>query len=399
MSDASRNGPLQGVVVLELGQIYNGPYAGLLLAGAGATVYKLEPPRGDHLRVRGGGTGYHFAMLNSNKLGGTLDLKHERGRELLREMAQRADVVIENFVPGAMERLGVPAESLLEANPRLIYASGSGYGRSGPYSKRGAMDLAIQAWSGAMSVTGFPDRPPLRSAASVADFLAGVHLYAAIVTALFDRERTGRGRLVEVAMNEAILPALTSPFSSYFEAGGVPPTRIGNRHGSIAPYDVYPANDGWIAILCGIDEHWHRLVEAIGHPELANDERYCTDELRVDNVELVDEIVSAWTSTLPRYEIAARLEEVGVASAVVRDVGEVLADESLYERGALQRLDHPVLGLLSVPMSPLRFDSYEPADARPSPTLGEHNEEIYLGWLGLDRDDFKELKRTGVVVP
>jgi CoA:oxalate CoA-transferase len=244
---------LQGTVVIELGQIYNGPYAGYLLAAGGATVYKIEPPRGDYLRARDGEVGLHFALLNAGKRSAVLDLKHPEGCELLRKMVRLADVVIENYAPGTMERFGLAPESLVEENQRLVYATSSGYGRSGKRRNMPAMDMAVQAASGVMSATGFPDRPPVRSAASIADFLSGVHLYGAIVTALLQRERTGNGQIVEVAMLDAMLPAQATLFAAYFATGEAPRPN-GNRHAAIAPYDVYPARDGWVAILCGVDE-------------------------------------------------------------------------------------------------------------------------------------------------
>ena len=241
--------PLQGVTVLDLGQIYNGPYATFLMAMAGARVIKIEPREGESLRHRTliGGAALPFAMLNSNKLAATLNLKSTRGRELLIEMARRADVLLENFVPGTMERLGIGYEVLRQANPRLIYASGSGFGRTGPYRDYPAMDITIQAMSGVMSVTGFPDGPPTKAGPALCDFFCGTHLYGAVVTALYEREQTGHGRLVEVAMLDAVYFSLSSSLGLYFGSGsyGGPikfPQRTGNiwKHQcAIGPYHDY----------------------------------------------------------------------------------------------------------------------------------------------------------------
>ena len=225
MSDR-RNLPLAGIVVLDFGQVFQGPYATLLMAKAGADVIKIEPPHGEPLRRRaptGKSTTFPIAMLNSNKRAITLNLKHERGRALLFEMTRRADVFLENFSPGTMDRLGVGWAELSRVNPRLIYASGSGYGLSGPDRDNLAMDLTIQAVSGLISTTGFPDGPPVKAGPAIVDFLSGIHLYAAATTALFERERTGKGRLVEVAMQEAAYATLTSHLEAYWQSGNVPP--------------------------------------------------------------------------------------------------------------------------------------------------------------------------------
>jgi CoA:oxalate CoA-transferase len=209
---SARRFPLQGVTVLDLGQIYNGPYATFLMAMAGARVIKIEPREGESLRQRTliGGAALPFAMLNSNKEAITLNLKTARGRALLIEMAKRADVVLENFVPGKLDKLGVGYEALRKHNPRIIYASGSGYGRTGPYREYPAMDITIQAMAGIMSVTGFPDDPPTKAGPAMCDFSGGIHLYGAVTTALYERERTGEGQLVEVAMFEAVYASLAS---------------------------------------------------------------------------------------------------------------------------------------------------------------------------------------------
>src|SRR5256886_1306277 len=261
--------PLAGIIVLDFGQVYQGPYATLLMAKAGADVIKIEPPQGEPLRRRappGKSTTFPIAMLNGNKRAITLNLKDERGRKLLFRMAERGDVLLENFAPGVMERLGVGWEVLHGINPRLVYASGSGYGLSGPDRDNLAMDLTIQAVSGLISTTGFPDGPPVKAGPAIVDFLSGIHLYAATATALFERERTGMGRLVAVAMQEAAYATLTSQFEAFWQSGGVPP-RTGNRSHARSPLNVYPTNDGYVAINVAVEEHWHHLLAAMGRDD------------------------------------------------------------------------------------------------------------------------------------
>src|SRR5271165_32378 len=245
------NTPLAGITVLDFGQIYQGPYATVLMARAGADVIKIEPPTGEPLRRNpaGPGTRLAFAMLNSNKRAITLNLKSDRGRALLIEMARRADVLLENFSPGTLDDLGVGYEVLRAANPRLVYATGTGFGISGPDRDTLAMDLTIQAASGIMSVTGDPDGPPTKAGPTLVDYMGGIHLYGAVMTALFQRERTGRGQLVEVAMQEAVYSTLASSFEYYVRTGKVPP-RTGNRQAGLAsaPYNVFATTDGYVAI-------------------------------------------------------------------------------------------------------------------------------------------------------
>jgi CoA:oxalate CoA-transferase len=399
---ARANRPLDGVTVIDLGQIYQGPYATLLMAKAGADIIKIEPRQGEAARLRakvGMSATFPFAMLNSNKRGVTLNLKDARGRDLLKRMVAKADVLLENFAPGVMERLGVGWTVLSEINPRLIYASGTGYGLDGPDRDNLAMDLTVQAASGVMSITGFADGPPVKAGPAVVDFMSGVHLYAAVVTALYERTITGRGRLVEVAMQESIYPALASNLSFLHNSqGGVPP-RTGNKHGglAIAPYNVYPTADGHIAIITVVEGHWHGVLDAIGRPELKSDPRFANNAARVQVMAEVDALIEAWTRTLTKAEAFAILKRHRVPSSPVRDLAEVMHDPHMHQRGMLERIEHPDLGEIVVPTSPLRFHGAEKVETVPSPKVGEHNEDVYGGWLGLSADEIEGLRRDGVI--
>jgi len=393
--------PLESVMVVDLGQIYNGPYATFLMAMAGARVIKIEPKEGEHLRRRGvvGGAALPFAMLNSNKLSVTLNLKSERGRALLLDMAKRADVVLENFAPGTADRLGVGWERLKEVNPRLIYASGSGYGLTGPYRDYPAMDLTVQAMAGVMSVTGYADRPPVKAGPAICDFFGGVHLFGAVMTALYEREKTGVGRLVEVSMQEAVYASLSSNLGLYYGSGGAAPPRTGNRHGGLAesPYNVYPTRDGWIAIICVGETHWKSLVRAMERPELAHDPRFGGLKTRVENMDAVDEIVSAFTSRFDKQALFELLLKHRVPCAPVRDLDEVVNDPHMHARRALEWIDHPELGRIPVQASPLRFEGVEPLPIVPSRRLGEDNRTVYGDWLGLPGAEIERLEREGVI--
>lgn len=392
--------PFAGVTVVDLGQIYNAPYATLLLALNGAEVIKVEPLTGENLRGRGrvAGAGAPFAMLNSNKKDVTLNLKDPEGVALLEQMVAKADVFVENFRPGVTDKLGIGPASLRAINPRLVYASGSGYGSTGPYRDFPAMDITIQAMSGIMSVTGFPDREPVKAGPAISDFMGGIHLYGAIVSALYRRERTGEGTTVEAAMLDSVYPSLMSSLGLYFGSTGDIPTRTGNRHSGMAeaPYNVYPTTDGHIALICVSDAHWRGLTQVMGRAELGDDPLYASRVLRVQRIDEVDRIVGEWTGTLSKAEVVDLLNKAGVPSAPVRELGEVVNDPHLRQRGMLSEMDHPELGPLVVPHSPIRVGDHY-AELVPSATLGQHNDEIYGGWLGLDAEQLAGLRERGVI--
>lgn len=396
--------PLEGITVLDLGHIYQAPYCGFLLAMAGATVIKIEPPSGEPLRRRTkvAGGSVPMAMLNSNKLGLSLDLKNAEGREVFLRLVDRADVVIENFAPGAMDRLGLGHAALRARNPRLIYAAASGYGRTGPDRDRLAMDLTVQAAAGIMHTTGFADGPPTKAGPTVCDFLGGTHLYGALMTALFARERTGEGAYVEVAMQDAAYATLASAIGMHFgrEREGVPP-RTGNRHAGLAmaPYNVYPAADGWIAIIVVTEHHWSRLVEAMGRPELASDPRFVSNPERVRHMEVVDALIGEWSATLTRAELEALTRKHGVPAAPVRTLEEVLEDPGMHERGMLRWVDHPEVGRVVLPATPLRIAGAEVPEFAPSPFLNQHEAAVLEGMLGLDASAREALRAAGALGP
>ncbi len=405
MSDqraADADMPLTGTTVLDFGQVFQGPYATMLMARAGADVVKIEPPGiGEPLRRRSIGTGgatLSLAMMNSNKRAITLNLKSERGRALLRALVTRADVLLENFAPGVMDRLGVGWEALRAVNPRLIYATGTGFGISGPDADNLAMDMTVQAASGIASVTGFPDGPPTKAGPTLVDIMGGTALYGGIVTALYQRHRTGSGRLVEVAMQEAVYTSMAASFDYLHRTGEVPP-RPGNRQSgrSGAPYNTYPTNDGWVSMQTVTEEHWRNLCRAMGREDLAGDPRFATNAARMANVDETDAIVAAWTRTLGKMEVFAITRRYRIPCAPVRDVREVMNDAHMHGRGMLHRIEHPELGPVVVPNSPIRLHGAAEPPIRPSPRLGEHNDAIYGGWLGLSANEIAALREAGVI--
>lgn len=392
--------PLAGVRVLDLTQIYNGPYATFLMAMGGAEVIKVEPPGGEYLRRRDARAGAFmpFAMLNGCKKSVSLNLKSEKGRELFLKMIASADVVAENYAPGVMDRLGLGYEALRKVNPRIILASGSGYGQDGDYRDLMAMDLTVQAMSGVMSITGYPDGPPTKAGAALCDFFGGVHLYGAIVSALYRREKTGDGAYVDVAMMDAVYPTMASNIGMIYGARDDIPSRTGNRHGglSLCPYNVYPAADGHTAIICNNDKHWHGLLAAMGKSELATDERFLTMAARVANMELVDSIVGEFTSSLPKAKLAELLKANKVPSAPVRDLPEVMQDPVLHARGTLFDVDHPAYGKITLHGSALNFHDTAKRPYSCSPDYAQDNGALY-GELGLSAQDLTGLSQEGVI--
>lgn len=395
--------PLEGVTVVDLSQIYNGPYATFLMAAAGARVIKIEPPGGEPLRRRGvvGGAALPFAMLNGCKEFVVLDLKSEEGKAHLMALVADADVLVENYAPGTMDRLGLGSEALQGLNPRLIYASSSGFGRDGPYSSYPAMDLTVQAMSGVMDTTGFPDRPPVKAGPALCDFFAGVHLYGAIATALFERERTGVARRLEVSMQDAVYASLSSSLGMHWGNQGresAPPPRTGNRHGGMAesPYNVYPTTDGYIAIICVGDAHWANLSRAMGRPDLPTDPRFASLKDRVAAMDDVDAIVSGWTALRTKADAFDILMANKVPCAPVRNLDEVMNDPNMHARGSLQWQDHPELGRIVVQHSPMRYAGTDLIELRPSGELGRDTEEVLRSIRRNDAVDETGPPRTAV---
>jgi CoA:oxalate CoA-transferase len=389
--------PLAGIRVLDLGHVSQGPYATFLMATAGAEVIKIEPPGGDMTRRRARDGDYPFRALNSCKRGIVLNLKHPHGRELLITLAKSADVLVENFAPTVMPRLGLGADVLLAANPRLIYASASGFGSTGPYANKLALDLTIQAMGGMMSTTGELGGRPLKAGVPVADFMSGAHLYGAIVTALFERERTGRGRAIEVSMLEALFAPLLPAAGHAYSCHHVP-RRTGNRHvaDSYVPFDTFETSDGWVAIVCATDEHWLKLTEAMERPDLAADVELRELKGRIARIDEVTEQIAAWARRHTREELGAVCEKFRIPAAPLRDVQEVLDDPHMHARGFLTHYPTPG-GPVALPNSPMRYSGSPLRTLSPPPSLGEHTDAVLHELAGLDADAIAALREEGAI--
>lgn len=389
--------PLLGIVVLDLTQIYNGPYATFLLAQAGAIVIKIESSEGEHLRkrYRSSGVAEPFGVLNANKKSVTLNLKNDADKAALLKMAASADVIVDNYAPGVMERLGLGSDTLRKANPKIIIASSTGYGSTGPYRDFPAMDLTIQAMSGVMSVTGSPETPPLKAGPAICDFFAGIHLYGAITTALYERAVTGTASILEVSMLSSVFPSLLSSLGLH-KKGDKGCKRTGNRHGgmTMAPYNVYPTLDGNIAILTVSESHWKTLTELFQKESWQTDKRFCTKDARIKHMNELDTEISEITKQEKKDALFERLAAARVPCAPVRELDEVVHDKHLHETGMLHWVEHPIYGEMLAHSTPLQFQDHESPTYIPSAKLGADNEWVMKEFFGFTDEEYGKLSSS-----
>lgn len=393
--------PLTDLIVLDFGQVYNGPYCGFLLAQAGARVIKVESLIGETLRARGrkSASGYAFALLNAGKESLTVNIKSADGQALIRKLAESVDVVLENFAPGTMAKYDIGAEVLRAINPRLIYASSTGYGSVGPHRDYLGMDITLQAMTGVMSITGEEGGPPMKTAAAFADFIAGTHLYGAIVSALFARERSGEGATVDISMQDCVFPTLATALGSYYLNDGEQQPRGGNRHPGrgLAPYNVYEAADGHVAIICIREGHWRKVCETMGRLDLADDERFRDMASRCRNMGELDGLVNEWSRGLPKAEIFRLAQAHGVICAPVQDLSDVVNDPHLAARGALEHRPHAEFGSIAQLHTPLRFTDIDPPELTDAPELGTSTDTVLAELAGLDADEIARLRAEDAI--
>jgi crotonobetainyl-CoA:carnitine CoA-transferase CaiB-like acyl-CoA transferase len=392
--------PLGGIRIVDLTRILAGPYASLLLADMGAEVIKVEEPgRGDDTRAWPpfvGGESTYFMSVNRGKKSLTLNLKAEGGRTVLRRLLEGADVLLENFRPGTLARLGFGYGAVRAWNPRLVYCSISGFGESGPEAWRPGYDLVVQGESGIMDLTGFPDGPPVKVGTSIADLAAGTMAAHGVVLSLFARERTGRGQKVEIAMIEVMAALLTYQGQAYF-ATGASPTRRGNQHPSIVPYEVFEAADGYLTVGVANNSLWGRFCQALERPDLAADPRFDSEARRVEHRATLVPLLAATFRTRPVAEWIERLGRVGVPAGKIKAVGEVLESEHLRARGTIVSLTHPTAGPMRMVGPPIRLSETPAAAATPAPRLGEHTTEILGKLCGYSGDEIASLLAEGAV--
>ena len=393
--------PLDGLTIIDFTRVLSGPYCTMLLADMGARVIKIEhPERGDDTRAWGppfiGEESAYFLSINRNKESLTLDLKNPQAAAILHGLLQRADVLVENFRPGTMERLSLGYETLAAKYPRLIYCSISGFGQTGPRRTQAGYDAVVQAEGGLMSITGDADGPSFRLGVAISDIVSGMFAAQGIAMALFARERTGRGQLVDVGMLDATSALLTYQAGICF-ATGAPPRRLGNRHPTIVPYETFAAADGDVVIAVGNDEQWRRFCDVAAITETGRDARFATNRLRVENYDELRPILAQTLRTRRREEWLKALRAAGVPCGAVRDLQEVLSDPQLADREMVTSVDHPTLGALQVLGIPIKLSDTPGTVRSAPPTLGQHTDAILRNDLGLSVDDVGRLRSSGVI--
>ena len=394
------SGPLDGIVVLDLTRVLSGPYCTMLLADMGARVIKVEQPgRGDDTRAWGppfvGSETAYFLSINRNKESVTLDFKTPEGRDILDRLAARSDVLVENFRPGALARQGLDYRTLAARYPKLIYCSISGFGQDGPRRDQPGYDAVIQAEGGLMSVTGDADGPAFRVGVAIADLVAGLMAAQGIGLALFARERNGRGQHVDISMLDGVI-SLLSYHASIFLTTGATSSRVGNRHATIAPYDVFPAADGEFFLAVGNDEQFRRFCQVTGLQTLAESERYASNPERVRRAaELRDQLVPVLRGRTRQQWIEA-LTLAGVPCGAVRGVPEALQDPQVLARRMIEAVEHAALGPLKVLGTPIKLSGTPGSVRSAPPTLGQHTGSV-LAELGVSPQDVASLRGRNII--
>lgn len=393
--------PLDGLTVLDLTRVLSGPYCTMLLGDMGARVIKIERPgTGDDTRAWGppfvGGESSYFLSINRNKESVALDFKHPDGRRVLETLIAKADVLVENFAPGTLDRLGLGYDTLATRYPRLVYASITGFGATGPRRDRPGYDAVVQAEGGLMSLTGPADGEPYRLGVAIADIVAGLFAVQGITLALLVRERTGRGQFVDVGMLDSVVSLLTYQAGIHFTTGGTP-MRSGNRHPSIAPYDTYAASDGTLVLAIGNDGQWQTFCRLTGEAGLGADPRFATNAGRVRHECEWRPRLASLVAGRTRQAWIDLLVPEGVPCASVRTLDEVLRDPQVAAREMIQEIDHPAAGALKLLGVPIKLSETPGAVRTPPPRLGAHTAAVLTEVAGLSEGEVDALRNAGVV--
>ncbi len=396
-----KSGPLDGVRVLDLTRVLAGPYCTMFLGDLGAEVVKIEQPGvGDDTRGWGppfaGGESAYFLCVNRNKKSVTVDLKSPDGIALVRRLAEKADVLIENFRPGTMERLGLGEAVLRADNPKLIYASLTGFGADGPMADFPGYDLIVQAWGGLMSITGAPDGDPTKVGVAIIDLVAGLMLGKSIAAALFAREKLGVGQRIDTSLLEAEVASLINAASNYLVAGKVP-GRWGNAHPTIVPYQSFQTADGYLVVGVASELIWKRFCRAIERPELADDARFAKNADRVENRAALIALLRDMFRRRDNATWLRLLNQAEVPCAPIQSIDQVFAAPQVRHRQMLVEVEHPTVGTLRLAGIPVKFSVTLAAVRLPPPLLGQHTEEVLSSWLGINEQEIAELKRQKVV--
>lgn len=392
---------LQDVVVLDLTKVLAGPYCGMLLSDMGAKVIKIEvPERGDDSRAYGpfqNGESIYYAGLNRGKLGMTLNLKSKEGQEVFKDLVKKADIVIENYRPGTMEKFDLGYDKLKEINPKIIYGSISGYGHTGPYSQRAGYDIVGQAMGGLMSTTGWADSKPTRTGTPMGDVLGGLNLAIGVLSALHRQRMTGKGEKVDVALVDSVVSAMQNINMIYTSEGRIP-ERIGNRYESTYPYDSFEASDGDVIIAAANDGLYCRFCKLIGREDLITDQRFATIQGRLDNNVALKEEIEKWSVNHTIDEISDLLNENGIPSCPINTVDRIVKDKQIAgARNMFPKQEHPVAGEIVLTNNAIKYTETTSEPHKPAPLLGEHNDYIFTELLGYTDEDVNTFKEKKVI--
>ncbi len=395
-------GALQGITVIDLTRMYAGPYCTLVLKELGAEVIKVEiASGGDAVRTlppqTEGGEGYIFVVLNRGKKSVTLNLASEKGREICRELVNKADVLVENFSCGVLDRMGLSYEAMSKINPGLIYASISGFGHTGPRRLMPAYDIVAQAMSGFMSVTGFPDRPPTRAGPAIADFSGGLYAAISIMAALLYRKETGKGQQIDISMQDTMWAMTAIQSLPNYIMTGEAPSRMGNGLAEAVPFNVYPARDGHVAIAIITVGQWQQLLKAIGREDLLEVEKFATQSARTRCRAEVDALLSEWTGPRTVDEIMTTLGAHHLPCCPILTIDQAANDPQILERQMVVEVEQVLSGKLKVPGSVFKLSETPGESNKAAPFLGQHNHEVYSGLLGLDEAEINRLAEKGVI--
>ncbi len=393
--------PLDGIVVLDLSRVLIGPFCTMTLLDLGATVIKIENPKGgDDSRAFGPfleGQSLYFASINRGKKSVTIDLKTEAGRKLLLDLSAKADVLVENFRPGTMEKLGLGWDVLAKHNPRLIYAAASGYGHTGPYSKRPSYDILAQAVGGIMGLTGWPDMPPTRVGVSMGDLVGALFTVIGIQSALAMREKTGLGQKVDIAMLDCMVALLENALVRY-QVDGTSPQPLGNRHPTITPFQAVAASDTHFVIAVGNDALWDKFCKAIGHEGLLGDARFTTNPDRTRHIAELDRLLTDIFAGKTAREWLDILETAGIPCAPINKVADLMQDPQIAARNMIVSMQDPDIGTVQIAGSPIKLSAIEDEPTRPpAPRLSQHTDEILETLLGLDGAAIATLREQGAL--
>ncbi len=391
--------PLQGIKIIDLTRAVSGPFCTMNLADLGAEVIKVEPPEGDESRTWGpyvNGESAFYMSINRGKQSMALNLKEKEAQDIVKELVKTADVLVENYRPGVIDRLGLGYDTLKEINPRLVFASISGFGQTGPFRDKPAYDMIVQSMGGIVSITGSAGGEPVRVGPSVSDLLAGLYTAFAIMTALYARTVTGLGQRIDMSMLDCLVSFLENAIARYFYSGTMPQP-MGNRHSGIAPFQSYAVSNGTFVICAANQRLWGKVCKVMGKEELENDERFCTNVKRVDNTPELDKIFLPLFAAKTGEEWVEAFEKEGVPCTMINNMGQVVTNPQVLAREMIIEMAHPIADKIKMAGIPLKLSETPAKITTPPPYLGQHTENILSQILGMDKENIDRLKEVGVV--